>query len=763
MIKQALLIFLFPFGLRGKMVGFLLLCGATCGMAQVDSLQRLLAISNGKQQLEILNQLTVLDSTSRFSDYHRQAMQLAKELHDASGEIHALCAMGDHYYNALKTDSAILFYSQALALARKKQLKHETIFSLEKLAAGWEDAGEDALALKDYEEALSLSRKLADTKEVAVALEQLGLFQLYQRKDSVALQCFNEQLKLVTQLKDSASMAVCLNNIGLVNYNRGEYITCINFYQQSLNIENKLHKQNEAAQSRLNIGIVYKDQGEYEKSLENLFVAVKYFEKVGMLKELASCYNTIGLAYMEQKEKDYALSYLIRSLELRKKINNKRGIAGSYTNIAQAYKEREKYELALNYLDSSMIIKEQLGEKALLASSLDLYGEVYFLQKNYVKAEDYYLRSMQLKTEVDDPKGKATTLNNLGSLYLDWGKNEEAMKALEEAQQIAIDIGAKAVLLNNYDILIKVLRKKKEFEKAALYYDKYIQLNQDLFNQQKSKAISELKLQYDTEKNEQTIQLMKEQEKSQAAVVSKQHTLIFSLAIGAVLLVIIVLISLQAYRSGLKANRQSQIIIEQKQTMMRELHHRVKNNLQVLSSLLNLQQERLEDPATKEAIQAVEHRLSAMLLIHQDLYDEKVDAQVNIGEYLRKLVGHLLSSFGFSEEQMSVHLVSDFISVDADKALNIGFICNEVISNSFKHAFVHTEKPALNISLKKENESIRLILGDNGSGLSVESNIEKSNSFGLRLINLFIRDLKGTMHIHSQPGGSSFEFVIPIK
>jgi len=387
---------------------------------------------------------------------------------------------------------------------------------------------------------------------------------------------------------------------------------------------------------------------------------------------------------------------------------------------------------------------------------------VNFKKHNFEIAEDYYLKSMKLKEEVQDPKGKAITLNDLGSLYLSWEKYDEALKVLAEGEQIASEIGVKTVQLESYDLTIQVLIKKGEYEKAVNYYKSYTSLNKQLFNEQKNRTFKELELKYGTEKQNQEISLMAEKDKSQSAVVSKQHTLIYSLAIVALLLIVIVLISLKAYNSSRKANLQSQIIIEQKQTMMRELHHRVKNNLLVLSSLLDLQQQRLQDHSTKEAIKAVELRLGAMLLIHQDLYGEKVGAQVELGEYLRKLMDNLIYSFGYLDK-VKVNLVCDELSIDADKALSIGFICNEVISNSFKHAFEKTDHPELSIALKREKEFIRLTLGDNGSGMTMETDIAKTNSFGLRLIHMFVKDLNGTVSITSNEKGSRFEFVIPIN
>jgi two-component sensor histidine kinase len=753
-----------------KKIFLLLLFFHSCySIAQLDSLKHRLLTVNGKEKLEVLNKLTVLDSSPAFSEYHRQALLLARQMNDKPGEIHALCAMGEHYDDLLP-DSAILFYTKGLVLAKQYKLSHEIIKCLNKSAMAMENKSEYDRASVFYKEELFESRKSGDNNEIVDALEHNAIFFYNQRIDSSALNCFNEELELLTRLKDSSSMAGCLNNIGLVYYSSAAYATSFTYYEMSLAIYKRINDTTGIAQSLANTAIAYKDQGIYDLALKNSLEALRYFEKGDDSQELGSCYNTIGLMFMELDQPEEALKYHFKSLSIRQNLKYKKGIAGSYTNIGEVYKVQGKYDVALDYLNKSLKIKEELGNKTLLASSLDLIGEVYFLKHDYIQSESFYLKSMKLKEEAGDPKGKAITSNNLGELYFEWGKYNLAIMALDEGRKIAMDIGAKAILLNNYETTIKLLREQKKFIEALSYYDKYTILKNDLLNEQKNKAITELQIKYETEKIKQKIILLDERQKSQAAVVSKQHILIYSLTISAFLLVIIIVLIYKAYSSGKKVNAQNQVIIEQKQVIieqkqnvMSELHHRVKNNLQVLSSVLNLQQERLENNSIREAIQAVEHRLNAMLLIHQDLYGEKIDSQVNIADYIKRLVENLLFSFGYSEEEIKINLSADELYLEADKALSIGFICNEVISNSFKHAFTKTEHSELSISLKRENDSIKLLLGDNGPGMQIKTDFKNVNSFGLRLIHMFTQDMEGKLKIVSDQEGSRFEFSIPVK
>ncbi len=739
-------------------------------VAQVDSLRQKLSGSNGKEKVKLLNRLTALD-TVNFRAYHTQAMTLAKKINDPSGEVHALCAMGDHYYDLGNYSAAYPYYSKAISASGKYKLPYDLIMCLDKAAATKEADQKYPEALNLYNEAVAESRKLNDKNETMVALERVGLFLRDQREDSIALERFHEQLQIAKELNDSAAMYISLNNIGTVYHIRGDFENCLQYYDESLRIVKKMGNDSIAAISLLNTGLIYKEQANYPEALKRLLEALRYLETRGPSKSLGSCYAAVGSTYQKFEETNNALFYHYKSLEVRKIIQNKKSISMSYTNIGETYIAQGKYDSALRNINRSIELKEEVGDKGLLASSIDLLGELYFQMKNYELAEKYFLNSMELRKEITDPNGKATTLNKLGNLYFEWKKYDLALLQLEEGRKIAMATGTRKILLTNYEITIRVLKATGKSDEAIRFYDEYIALNEEILSVEKNKAIRELQIKYDLDKKDHQIELMKEKDKSQAAIVSQQSTQINSLIVVAFLLIVIFALAFKAYRSGAKSNKQNKVIIaqkqmmiEQKQIVMKELHHRVKNNLQVLSSLLNLQQQRMGDVQTKEAIKAVGHRMNAMLLIHQDLYGESADSLVDMKAYLEKLVDNLLFSFDYSKDKMKVNFDAEPITLDADKALSLGFICNELISNSFKHAFSETTHPELMITLKKNSpENLLFTIADNGKGMQVEKDIEKNNSFGLRLINMFTKDLKGSVTIVSDQRGSRFEFIIPIN
>ncbi|MCS3794812.1 sensor histidine kinase [Niastella sp. OAS944] len=197
------------------------------------------------------------------------------------------------------------------------------------------------------------------------------------------------------------------------------------------------------------------------------------------------------------------------------------------------------------------------------------------------------------------------------------------------------------------------------------------------------------------------------------------------------------------------------------ESLVRELHHRVKNNLQIVSSLLSLQSNRLEDDKARMALEEGRTRVDAMAMIHQQLYMENDLAAVNIEDYLGTLTLSLAGSFGYNSGNIRTAVQLKNRSVDIDMAIPIGLIVNELVTNSFKHAFHGVADPKIIISLQQQSDD-RLILtiADNGNGLKSSEALNKATSFGIKLVNMLVDQLNGVMTIRENPG---ITFTIEIR
>lgn len=198
-----------------------------------------------------------------------------------------------------------------------------------------------------------------------------------------------------------------------------------------------------------------------------------------------------------------------------------------------------------------------------------------------------------------------------------------------------------------------------------------------------------------------------------------------------------------------------QRVIERNQrieTLLRELHHRVKNNLQVISSLLGLQSNRLENVAAQRAVNEGKERIRTMSLIHQKLYQYDDVTALNIKDYIESLVVEIATSYGYLDKS-EIRMDIPNMSMDADTALPLGLIINELVTNAFKYAYNEENIPLLSVSLiSTQDGHFRLIVFDNGDGLPEQFDVSRANSFGFKLVQLLVKQLQGHLNITNQQG-----------
>lgn len=212
----------------------------------------------------------------------------------------------------------------------------------------------------------------------------------------------------------------------------------------------------------------------------------------------------------------------------------------------------------------------------------------------------------------------------------------------------------------------------------------------------------------------------------------------------------------------LKINKkQLEASLEEKVVLLKEIHHRVKNNLQIISSMLNLQSGFIKDRQALAMFQESKHRVRAMGLIHEKLYQAEDLARINYAEYIRSLTSYLFSTYRVAKEDIS--LVFDIwdISLDINKAIPCSLIINELLSNSLKYAFPNGVKGLLRIMMHHNNgHGFVLMLGDNGVGLPEDMDFRNTDSLGLQLVNTLVSQLNGTIEL-DRNGGATFTILFP--
>jgi PAS domain S-box-containing protein len=205
-----------------------------------------------------------------------------------------------------------------------------------------------------------------------------------------------------------------------------------------------------------------------------------------------------------------------------------------------------------------------------------------------------------------------------------------------------------------------------------------------------------------------------------------------------------------------QAEGQLKASLQEKEVLLREIHHRVKNNLQIISSLLNLQSQHVEDSKALEMFKESRLRVRSMAMVHEKLYRSKNLSRVDFKEYVQSLCYHLFQMYGVAPDTVALNLDMGDILLDINTAIPCGLLVSELISNALKHAFPQGRKGEVTVSMKPvENGDIVLEVRDNGVGLEEDLDLKNTESFGLQLVDMLTEQLQGTISI-DRNGGTTF-------
>jgi PAS domain S-box-containing protein len=205
--------------------------------------------------------------------------------------------------------------------------------------------------------------------------------------------------------------------------------------------------------------------------------------------------------------------------------------------------------------------------------------------------------------------------------------------------------------------------------------------------------------------------------------------------------------------SDRKLAEQQQASLQEKEALLKEIHHRVKNNLQIVYSLLRLQQRRTLDRQAADILLVSQNRIQSIALVHEKLYRSDNLAEIDFAQYISSLAASLLSSYRTSSEHIALETKVEPISLDIDRAIPCGLILNELVSNALKYAFPENCAGQIQVELRATSEDlVQLTVSDNGIGIPAQFDLSQTKSLGLQLVQDFVNQLEGSVRIERQQG-----------
>lgn len=549
-------------------------------------------------------------------------------------------------------------------------------------------------------------------------------------------------------------------NLSKVDVDSSSYLA-----QEALTLAKEANFKRGIAAATKNLAICNYVNGKSDIAIKQFIEAIKLFEELKDVSELAHCYSQMGIAYYLQYQYDNALKYYEKSIELYKKTTNKKDLAGVYINQGISYTYVKKMDLAeINY-NEALKIYQEINYEPGFAPAYNSLAKIYYAKKDYNKAISYYKLAEQYSLKSNNKYHLITNYNSLAMCYKELKEYETAKTYSEKSIAIGKEVGSVERELFCHETMADILFSMGDYKNAYASFQNYAALKDTLFNQDKNDAIAEMQAKFDVEKNQQKVKEIELQKKIDDEANTKQRLLL-------IVVIIVILISL-IFTMVLFSNKQKvnhllkqkneaiQANLEQKEVMMSEIHHRVKNNLQMVSSILDLQARDLTDEKSMRVIEDSLSRINAISLIHQRLYQSDNIRGIKINTYLQELAFDILKNFSSSVTTTPIQLKChvDELNMDLESAIPIGLITAELITNACKYAFTSIEKPEITITLNKQQEALVLIVTDNGVGKEASIN-ESGTSFGTKLIKSLSRKLRAEIIEDTSEKGTSIQLKI---
>lgn len=542
---------------------------------------------------------------------------------------------------------------------------------------------------------------------------------------------------------------------GGLEHSQNNYSTALISYREALPYYQQQQLPQRLANTYLNIGICEMKLSRFETANTYFLKAVIAFDSLNNISDLSAAYNAMGVCFLSLNDPLKSIQYHRLALGARQQLKDATLIAQSYNNIGQAFKNLPKPDSALLYLFKCLAMRSNQKDSSLLVLTLQNIGATYLQMENPARAAPYINRSLNIAAAYNMREATVRGQLDLAKVYLLQQNYQQALTAVEKAERGASDLELPELLVNAYETRYTIYNNQDDYRQALHYYRLKTQLKDSLFTVAQSRAISELEMKYQTAQKEKDIALLNAQNLLQKKIVGQQSISIIALIFGALFLSVLLFL---AYRNYRIKHRAAQRI----HTLMRELHHRVKNNLQILAGLFAMQINEQSDEHTRSTLRENEMRLMSMNLIHNKLYQNETDTKIAIKEYLNGLMDLLKVSFaGSGNDAIKVHTTIDDILLDADIAVAIGLIVNELVTNSLKYAFGE-QGGEIHLELRKtENAKLLLEVKDNGKGMKNASQ-DRERSFGLKLVYLLVRQLKASLTLQSE-NGTSYKMNIDLK
>jgi two-component system, sensor histidine kinase PdtaS len=386
--------------------------------------------------------------------------------------------------------------------------------------------------------------------------------------------------------------------------------------------------------------------------------------------------------------------------------------------------------------------------------------------------------------------------HSLGKTHATLDNHDSARYYIQASIASSKEMGYNDLTRDNYYILSELEEKEDNVGQALEYYKIAAAVNDSIFNKEKIAKFTELQIRYNMEKQERENELLRQKNEIQSLQIKRDRILRYSLLGGGLfILIILVLIFFQGHilrrtnkalekqnREILKMDEEKEKLIcqlekeneerriaekkivsllEEKEMLIKEVHHRIKNNMNMMKSLLSLQARTIKDPVGREVLKDAVSRFQSMGVLYDKIYRSLNVKALSTHQYIPPLIDEIISVFP-NRAGITVHEDIENFVLPVKTLTPLGIILTELITNAMKYGFSGIEKGILNVRFYCKNGKAVCEVKNNGKPLPKDFSAEKSTGFGLRLVNMLVQQLNGTFHADMK-GETAFIITFPLS
>jgi len=712
------------------------------------------------------------------------------------------------------------------AIILKQQSDTTKVNLLNELSNEFFKSGNYDSVLDNSQRAAALANSINYKKGEGLAYIDLGWYYYTINNYTLAMRHALQAKRVYKEVKEKRGEGQSLLVMASIHIVQGAYDSSDFYINEALKIFEEAGYKHGIASAYTSMGTLYDMRGDYNTALKYYFEAINIYDEVNDKHGASLVYQSLAEYYRKQKEYGKAKLYLNKQLQYYRSTNNIPNIASAYIGLGSIVQDEKKYDSAHYYFNEALKIYERTNDKYSLGVVLNNLGDVYRLSKSYTKAISYYERSLNICYEINDIEGTIYPLDGMGYIYTQQGNYDKADDYLQKARKIAEALKIPFLLSDAYLHSSQLDSARKNYAMAYFWYKKHSQIKDSLQLQQNSKVVHEMQARFESEKKDQEIKFLNEENKLKEAQRQRERAsfliflIISVLFIGALLYIVF-----QKIRTGKILNTQK-TEISQKNEELNQMNEELKTVLETIEAqnqvlaeknkkLEEVNQEKdgligivahdLRSPLTKTAGLVELISLSGPVTPQQQEMIDMIKKVCSDGNSLIKDLLEMNSIENKQEEETSYSVIDvatyseAFVKhhqpIAAEKNIKITLekyqegkaniltnaeyltrILDNLVSNAIKFSSPNT---TIRFKTSTRNNQVFFSIQDEGPGISDDEKQflfmkfkklsarptagESSTGLGLSIVKTLVERLKGHINVESTRGkGSTFTIAFPM-